>query len=548
MEKLGTKTLKTVALALALAISPLAVSAQPNASQVASQPAPSSQLVQSLEKLYEKYPAARNVVDAKRLSDLANATLPELAARQVVRSFRRDKEAFSIAREVAIAAKPAPANGKMIVISGLSASGMFAAIAAAKEGYNVVAFEQRDKYTRNIQWTGRQCLLDTMALLDKKLSDDFLRTQTKTLVPENDLVNGKVELVVPLREAKPGVAARTPMEPGEMLNADTVMVVETKKIEAFLMEYLKTLPNVKIRVKEKMVVTAVADKPGHFAVDGVGEPHMIVVAEGSGSATRKALSIPYAATSPERTQIAGELAIPREKQGHTFFNENHVTYADGTKDILLTSALSNGESERNWSVTDVPKDLKLDSPEAVKEYYRRALGAVLQTPASEISYEALSGPIEKFPPTVFKLQQSQSSTAVYGSNMVAIGDTVGNAHWNVGGGVHIAAVTHVIRFNHLLMDLDSGRASKDALKEYNAMALKDSMEWGRRGVVDFYPEKDPESIRKLFDEKVHAWIHDPAHAPKPLDAIEAALKSVPARELPKAHPSHAVTCRAVFGA
>ena len=171
----------------------------------------------------------------------------------------------------------------------------------------------------------------------------------------------------------------------------------------------------------------------------------------------------------------------------------------------------------------------------------------MSRPTKEIGYDSLSGPIENFEPTVFKLQQSMSKTAVYGSNMVAIGDTVGNAHWNVGGGVHIAAVTHLVRLNHLFMDLDAGRSLDDSLKEYDAMVLKDSMEWGRRGIVDFYADKDPGAIKALFDKSVKAWSIDPTNAPTPLDAIQAAVKDVPKKELPKAHSSQAVMCSKAFG-
>ena len=63
---------------------------------------------------------------------------------------------------------------KTAVVSGQSITGMMSALTLAKNDYNVSIYEQRNSYTRNIQWAGRQSLLDELASVDEKLYKQFI--------------------------------------------------------------------------------------------------------------------------------------------------------------------------------------------------------------------------------------------------------------------------------------------------------------------------------------------------------------------------------------
>jgi len=496
-------------------------------------------LTEVLKKVFESYPSARNLSDSTRLAQAAAKLFSPAVAAEIKRIHEVDKARYNEARNSALQATPVRSNGKTFAVSGLSSSGLVAAMVAANAGYEVVGYEARGEYTRNIQWTARQCIIDTFALINQNLSDDFLKRIIRPVPLETDLVNNEPKDIIQLKPALRGDPARVPDSPGDMLNQDTVTILRTKETEKFLLSYLEKLSNVKVQIAQTPSLAPNGDQG--YSIDGVGTPDLIVVAEGSGSKTRKALGIDHAPTSPARLQIAGELVA--ERNGALSFNEEHVTYENGQSDILLTSAISKKDSSANWTVTDVPKNVNLEpagltpgtpeykakKQELVDKYYVNALARVLQKSEAEVRRMKVNGPIENFPPTSFLLQQNISKTAVYGNNVIAIGDTVGNAHWNVGGGAHIAMVSHIRRLSNLIFDLEMGRERGAALREYDKMVKSDSLEWGRRGIVDFYPEHDPELVKKRFDESVRWWMEQSHPTKSPYEYLAARIANDPKR-------------------
>lgn len=513
------------------------------------------ELTQLLAKMFDRIQSARNLSDSERLRQAAEKVSDAKTALELKNIFEKEPERFRSARQEALAHTPIHSNGKTFVVSGLSASGSAAAMMAAHAGYNVTGFEARDKFSRNIQWTGRQCIIDTLAVIDQDMSDQFVKDLVRPIHQEFDLVNNKVKVIVPLHEARRGDPTQVPDEPGAMLNQDTVMLMQTKAVEKFMMDALRKTPNVDIRFGK----TAVPVKNGKsFELPGLGTPDLIVVAEGTGSKTRQAMGAEHAPTSPARLQIAGELKV--EFNGGLAFNEEHVTYKDGAKDILLTSAISNAGSGANWSVTDVPRDLnlepkglepdsdayKVEKQKLVNDYYAHALSNVLRKPETEVKSMTIAGPIENGQPTPFLLQQNMSRTAVYGDNAVGLGDAVGNAHWNVGGGVHIAMVSHLRRLANLMFDLEMGRNRQAAMKEYNEKVLSDSMEWGRRGITDFYPGYDQETVRKEFDRAVRQWL-DHKTTKSPNEILQSKMATISSKAVSDSHQRViGETCEGVF--
>lgn len=515
-------------------------------------------LRQVFAKIFATYPSARNLVSSQHLAQAASILFGPAAAAEIHRVLEQDKGRFNAARQKALKEVPIKSNGKTFVVSGLSASGVAAAMVAANAGYQVIGYEARSEYTRNIQWTARQCIIDTLALINQDMSDRFVTQVIRPISIETDLVDSKPKTILQLNPPRRGDPAEVPNTPGNMLNQDTVMILQTKMVERFLMSELQKVPNVHIQVGKTIQLRPEGNQ---YAIENLGTPDLVVVAEGSGSKTRKALGIPHAPTSRTRLQIAGELMI--ERNGGLSFNEEHIIDADGKPNILLTSAISTQGSGANWTVTDVPphvnlepkgltpgtEEYKVKKQALVNEYYIGALARVLQKSPSEIRRLKINGPIENTPPTPFSLQQNMSKTAVYGTNTVAIGDTVGNAHWNVGGGVHIAIVSHIRRLSELIFDLEIGRDRLEALSDYDEKVKLDSLEWGRRGIVDFYPGYDPEIVKKNFDKAVRTWMRRANPTKSPLDLLEGALakhQKVSAKGKPVSEGSAPLRCEAIF--
>jgi 2-polyprenyl-6-methoxyphenol hydroxylase-like FAD-dependent oxidoreductase len=485
-----------------------------------------------LVNIYERYQSARNVLDPARLEMAATQIYGRSIAAELRRVVESEKARFSVARDTALKRAQVRLNGKQIVVSGLSSSGAASAMLALNAGYSVPGFEHRNDFSRNIQWTARQSIIDSLALLDSDMAERFTQQVAGRVPHETDLVNGKVAKIVPVAPPHRGEPMAIPDTPGEMLDKDAVMTLQTKGVEGFMMSELQRRPNVTIHRGQTMTLHHAGSS---IAVDGVGVPELVVVAEGSNSKTRQSFGVEFAHTSPTRWQIAGQLRV--ELGGNLAFNEQHVTYPDGRKDVLWTSGISTAGSGASWSVTDVPETVNLEpqgltpgteeykaaKQELVNSIYFKALAQVLQRSEAEVRSMVVEGPIGKGAPTPFQLQQNISRTAVYADNVVAIGDTVGNAHWNVGGGVHIAIVSHLRRLANLLFDLEIGRNRKVALAEYDRKVRADSLEWGRRGVTDFYPGVDPEFVRARFDEAVRSWEKDQDKSRSPLERMHTSI-------------------------
>lgn len=68
--------------------------------------------------------------------------------------------------------------------------------------------------------------------------------------------------------------------------------------------------------------------------------------------------------------------------------------------------------------------------------------------------------------------------------VVHIGDSVGNAHWSVGGGMQIGTVLHVQR----LIDLLQNHISHESLEIFNQEVIEDTLRWVAVGEKDLFGE------------------------------------------------------------
>ncbi|MBC7372147.1 MAG: hypothetical protein H7326_11310, partial [Bdellovibrionaceae bacterium] len=209
-------------------------------------------LTGALSKIFEKYQTARNISDPDRLIQAARRVHGPEVAQQIQQIYQSDRHMFVMARARALKATPVKANGKSVVVSGLSASGAAAAMIASNAGYRVTGFEARAEYTRNIQWTGRQSIIDSLALIDQGLGDRFLKQIARPISSGSDLINNVKQETLIVQSPRRGNPAMVPGTASEMLDGGTVMLLQTKEFEKFMLGELRRNPAIDIRLKSTM--------------------------------------------------------------------------------------------------------------------------------------------------------------------------------------------------------------------------------------------------------------------------------------------------------
>ena len=87
----------------------------------------------------------------------------------------------------------------------------------------------------------------------------------------------------------------------------------------------------------------------------------------------------------------------------------------------------------------------------------------------------------------FELRPAICSSAIAGSNLVLVGDAVGNGHWTVGGGVQIATAVHAPAIGELADAIIQEDDITEALENYNRKARQGTVEWLIKGMESFFP-------------------------------------------------------------
>ena len=373
---------------------------------------------------------------------------------------------------------------KHAVVSGQSTTGMVAAAILAKSGYYVDTYDIRNKYTRNIQWAARQSLVDELASIDTKLEKIFLEKVARPLYRGSIHINlDGIRREKKHDSVRQGNPSKLPKNGVEMMAYPSVVNMEARVFETLLRAYLQSLPNVQchwegIKLKRR---------GDSYAVEGIGVPDLIVIAEGANSKTRNFLGIRSLPMSQSRMQMSGAIGID---SGGVMIK--HRRYERGPF-IMLTGVMGRKGSGKTWIVADIDPS-KLKNQEEINDEFRRLAAASLDLSTENIKNLEIFGSIDGMPIALFPLQQTISDAATAGDNIIFIGDAVGIGHWSVGGGMQIGAVCHAERLKILLLDIDSGMAKKEALQKYSEGVLSDTKAWGEAGLRDFYP-----TVQNLMD-------------------------------------------------
>ena len=234
---------------------------------------------------------------------------------------------------------------KTAVVSGQSITGMMSALTLAKNDYNVSIYEQRNSYTRNIQWAGRQSLLDELASVDEKLYKQFISEVAQPL--ENGSIhisadgNRKISMREEVKIADP---SRIPKTGEEMIAEKSIITMEAKRFEAMLKRFLCTIPN--IRQYTGSIEFLGQDKDRNHIILNHNTPDLIVIAEGANSKTRDKLGIESVPTSLSKLQIAGVLYL--DSGGKMI---KHWRNESG--EVRLTGTMGTKNSGKTWIVADI---------------------------------------------------------------------------------------------------------------------------------------------------------------------------------------------------
>jgi len=499
----------------------------------------------ALQQVYAQFPSLKANPDKRALEAAAVKVLGAAGARALMKSLLK-KDTYLQARSEAISALLTTPQGqlqqpKRAVVSGLSAGGMLAAAVLAKAGYKVDAIELRDGYSRNIQFSTRQAMVDELASLDPKLAERFLEVSAHIVKGSYSTLNGVMKHT-PRDAPRPGDPTQIPRTGEELLSSGAGMLIECKVFERVLHEWLKEQPNVTIHTNTKITLSA-PDDQGRYSVSAaprkggtsvsLGTPDLVVVAEGSGSSdTRKALGIEQVATSPEAKMIAG--VVERPSGGRVASHYVDRKAKDGSTERILAMALGSAKVDKTWVIVEAPKDETFDpgagldpaskeyrdAQQALIEKHFRAEAALVME--GDISDATLAGPFEGARPSLFTLQQKMSSRATAGANVVTLGDFVGTGHFIVGGGVATATVSHIERLKDLVFDLELGSEKTAALAKYDQGAIADTLAWGRRGIYEFYPDvADRNVVADAYVKAVTEWMA--GKNKDPLAALEKLL-------------------------
>lgn len=488
-------------------------------------------LASDIKFLYEKYPSLRTNSNIDVIKDVASKTLGTQKTHDLINLISNNSNTFHKIRSSVITTL---VNSKVVghaVVSGQSVTGMVAAAILAKSGYRVDVYETRTKYSRNIQWAGRQSLVEELASIDQELANNFIKSVANTI--DRGSIHLKRDGTKRHSKHDGLIKSCTIMsilpDSIEMMKKPSVVTMQAKLFEEMLMHYLNTLPNVYRHIHAMKITKCTSDK--EYYCIGQYKPDIIIVAEGAASKTRDALGIKSVVTSPSRLQIAGNIEI----DGGGVM----IKHWRNEKNILLSGLIGTKNSGVTWMVADIDiakitQDIAYGTSDESNIYasinqdlidneFRRLVAEAMELPLTTVQQAKINGPIEGKAISTFFLQQRISKKAFSGKNVILLGDSVGNNHWSVGGGMQIGAISHAEQLKILLLDLDMKVPVEIALQKYSDNVIRDSQVWGEVGIVDFYHNLDQSCVKEVYNTSIEQWRN--GNIATPLDAMHKTINT-----------------------
>jgi 2-polyprenyl-6-methoxyphenol hydroxylase-like FAD-dependent oxidoreductase len=349
------------------------------------------------------------------------------------------------------------------------------------------------------------------------------------------------------------------------LSAPPVGIVRTKLFEKFLLETVQKTDRMTLIDKPAPYCKRSEDNSDRFVLveDGREIPYdLIVVCEGANSTTRDSeeVGIKSRKLSRSRKQISGEVKLQRHGM-IIHYQHAKVVQKKPAPELLLSSVLSTDIKESIpddkttcWIIGDVSLECselidfyesqiykiklaierltreieetasedaksayqksKANEEASLKEYedaktekengeFREIAARTMLDTSQNIKGAGYTGAVDKV--RTFSLQAKLSNRAYGGKNLVLAGDAVGDGHWSVGGGMHVAGMCHQRRLDVLateLINAPDNRLNWAQLENYQKGVRADTIAWISLGIRDFYPSIPEDVLRRVFEEVV----------------------------------------------
>lgn len=480
-------------------------------------------------------------------------------------------------------APPRGKDGKILkaVVSGRSINGMMQALQLQRIGYDVTIVDSRADHTRNIQWAIRQSLLDNLESMDPELAKRFrdkvaadLKTSihigTNNQITSYDVGGGVEGDATRLENINSGA---------DMLKEPSVMTTEARVFEDVFEQYLSEQKDPKLSIVTGKTEVGEVDSKGRHSVkihkrDGsfvdMGKPTRVVIAEGANSTNASKLGIDSYQTTPHRLQVAGVV----ESKGNGEMAK-HYRLENGEQMVSYT--METDGSNRMWVVADIHADsitpdpvkypltpsdrfkvgtvnytreesrlrnlFEIEERRLLDKEFRRLAEHSLRKPKGSLESVRVSGPFDGASgPMPFNLDQKISKKAYSGTNLILVGDSVGNATPTVGGGMQMAVTSHALRVremdieigliedelrNELITEEQAKIKRSEIVKSYSNNVVGDTLAWHRQGVPDMYlyvqDMDEKELLKRLPGEAPFAKNHN-----KRIAALEKEFKKADA--------------------
>jgi 2-polyprenyl-6-methoxyphenol hydroxylase-like FAD-dependent oxidoreductase len=534
---------------------------------------PSSEMYRAVKTLMERVPALKadgrpeslqSVAKQLASQGVSGASLVAQADAATLTQVRLDvlKDLYEAARAGPSAALSgdarAPAGERpTALISGGSYTGMIAAAALAKSGQNVVLLEPRPNHSREIRLGARQGMIDTLAMLDPKLAQEFLKRASK-LDPEGFKV-------LTLPAAKPGFkslavesrepdGAKVPQSGAELMKSEYTHIIVAREFESLVEQYVKQTYGDRITfVEGKLhpvkqddgnmkweVEKAPATRGGAPIYEPLLEgkkPSVVLVAEGSGSTTRTAFGIDYKETTPTQFWTAGVINTTdkdtKQPGDATLRVLYEVQQTGETKTPERAVAISDGKTA-TWVLTQMAPGFAPDPrrPQAeINDYYFQRASLVTGQDEAKLREAGASGPFAapNSVPTAFGLVGKAASEAARvmpdGTVVGFLGDTVQTSTFQAGGGMN-TAVAEVLPVLTLMEDLQSGVSAKAAAAKFQDAIFERGSAWSSTGIPYFYDKTTESKTQELIGAQLKAideWRKAGGGSPTPLERMQAIL-------------------------
>jgi len=351
-----------------------------------------------------------------------------------------------------------------IAIKGAGPVGLIAANAVLKNFPNstVTVFDSRHP-TRRIQWGVRPAFLDAMYYYDENLGKRVLGVAKKL----RKYSLNKEDLKAPQPE----------LPDRNFLKQKTTRILVCNEFQQVVKENLNSFGDRFTYINEV------------FDDSLSGEWDLIVNAGGAGNQKES-----QTLTTIEETHLAAVVKLNKNLSEGFSGAEEFIRRKGGEVGIIG----SNGHNDEMWIVVRVPSwrqitpDMGLNEAE-VQNHHKQTIREAFNLLKNNKNVRDENDPFgndfqimeilnvnRKEDLRSFEWAPHLTNNAVSHANetpVVSVGDSVGNGHWFVGGGMQVGTILHIQR---LLKLLQTG-VSKQSLAKYSKMVIADTHKWIEEG-------------------------------------------------------------------